>query len=227
MVLVIHQCQVPNPIAAVFVHVLCTPYNHTPVYNVTSCKTIYVECVCLAVTCHLEDHRSHSSDGQAEQDVEKQHQLPNQIPALQVADCLHPALRMWGMDSAGRWQEKNPGIQDEVPGESFPHLVQRTQDHCVELGQEPHGSPRTSPGNHQAVEAGVVWPCHEACHPLQNHHARHRWGRMQRPETMKAGPTTSRTGWRWPSGLLLLPSGPPQWLQKSRDWMSECEGISK
>ena len=42
----------------------------------------------------ISGRHSHSSDGQAEQDVEKQHQLPNQIPAVQVTGCLHPALRV-------------------------------------------------------------------------------------------------------------------------------------
>ena len=56
---------------------------------------------------------------------------------------------------------------------------------CAELGQNPRGSPRTSPGNRQATKAGVVWPRYEASYPLQNHHARHRRGRTQTLETTK------------------------------------------
>ena len=55
------------------------------------------------------------------------------------------------------------------------------------------GSPRTSPGNRQTTEAGVVWPRHEARHPLQNHHARHRRGRTQTRETTKE-PVRQRQG---------------------------------
>ena len=73
----------------------------------------------------------------------------------------------------------------EVPQETSPHLIQRAQDQrqCAEPGQEPGGSPRTSPGNRQATEAGVVWPRHEARHPLKSHQARHRRGRTQTQET--------------------------------------------
>ena len=42
----------------------------------------------------ISGRHSDSSDGQPEPSVEKQHQLPNQIPALQVTGCLHPALRI-------------------------------------------------------------------------------------------------------------------------------------
>jgi len=35
------------------VHVLHTPYNHTWVYRVTSCKATHIQCMCLVVTCHL------------------------------------------------------------------------------------------------------------------------------------------------------------------------------
>ena len=117
----------------------------------------HVECVCLAVTCHMEDHHCHSGDGQAEQDVEKQHQLPNQIRQSRP--------NAWGKFSTCR--------------------TENTRSLTVEPGQEPHGSPRTSPGNHQAVETGMVWPRHESWHPLQNHHARHRQGRMQTWEMTK------------------------------------------
>ena len=34
---------VPREIAAASAHVLCTPYNHAPVYSVTSCKATNVE----------------------------------------------------------------------------------------------------------------------------------------------------------------------------------------
>ena len=45
---------VPCEIAAASAHVLCTPYNHAPVYTVTIRKAIYAgACLCLAVTCHL------------------------------------------------------------------------------------------------------------------------------------------------------------------------------
>ena len=44
----------PRETAAVSAHVLCTPYNHAPVYSVTSFEARYVGCsVCLAITCHL------------------------------------------------------------------------------------------------------------------------------------------------------------------------------
>ena len=139
---------------------------------------------------------------------------------------------MWALDSAGRRQEKNPGIQDQVPEETSP---QRAQDQrlCGACG-----SSRASPGNHHATEVGMVWPCREAWHPLQNH-------RASTPSTEDAGagdderacPTTSRTRQRWPShtcrrspteqlggGRLTSASvlrPPPPWqLQKSRDWMN-------
>ena len=42
---------VPRETAAILAHILCIPYNHAPVYSVTSCKaTMHV---CVAVTCHL------------------------------------------------------------------------------------------------------------------------------------------------------------------------------
>ena len=45
---------VPRQTAAVSAHVLCTPYNHAPIYIVTSLEAIKVGCIlCLAVTCHL------------------------------------------------------------------------------------------------------------------------------------------------------------------------------
>ena len=50
---------VPHETAAASVHVLCTSYNHAPVYSVTSFEATYVVCirlmshVCSAVTCHL------------------------------------------------------------------------------------------------------------------------------------------------------------------------------
>ena len=37
----------------ILMHVLCTPYNHAPVYCVASFNATYVGCMCLAVTCHL------------------------------------------------------------------------------------------------------------------------------------------------------------------------------
>ena len=41
-------------LAAVSAHVLCTPYDHAPVYSVTSCETTFVGCICvIAATCHL------------------------------------------------------------------------------------------------------------------------------------------------------------------------------
>ena len=43
---------VPCETAAVSVHILCTPCNHTPVYSVTLFKAIYVECICMS-SCNL------------------------------------------------------------------------------------------------------------------------------------------------------------------------------
>ena len=39
--------------AAIWAHVLCTPYNHTLVYTITSYTATYVGDMCLAVTCYL------------------------------------------------------------------------------------------------------------------------------------------------------------------------------
>ena len=44
---------VPCETAAVSAHVLCIPYNHAPVFSVTSFEVTYVVWLCLAVTCHL------------------------------------------------------------------------------------------------------------------------------------------------------------------------------
>ena len=38
---------VPHETAAVSTHVLCTPYNHAPVYSVTSFRATYVGCMCV------------------------------------------------------------------------------------------------------------------------------------------------------------------------------------
>ena len=37
---------VPHETAAVLAHILCTPYNHAPVYSVTSFQAIYVAYMC-------------------------------------------------------------------------------------------------------------------------------------------------------------------------------------
>ena len=42
---------VPCETAAVSAYVLCTPYNHTPVYSVTLFKGMCRVHVCLSVTC--------------------------------------------------------------------------------------------------------------------------------------------------------------------------------
>ena len=75
-----------------------------PIFSVIHCVNMYIFLVIFASLCgirwHLQsrnphpDRHSRSSDGQTEQGVEKEHQIPNQIEALQVAGCLHPALRM-------------------------------------------------------------------------------------------------------------------------------------
>ena len=46
---------VPHETAAVSAHVLCTPYNHAPVYSITSCEATCIRRLhmCLDVTCHL------------------------------------------------------------------------------------------------------------------------------------------------------------------------------
>ena len=46
------------------------------------------------------------------------------------AGCLHRALRMWDMDTAGWRLKKDTGVRDQVPEENAPHLVQsqRAQD---------------------------------------------------------------------------------------------------
>ena len=44
---------VPRGTAAVTAHVLCTPYNHAPVYSVNIRSHMHKIHVCLAVTCHL------------------------------------------------------------------------------------------------------------------------------------------------------------------------------
>ena len=44
---------VPGETAAVSAHVLCTPYNHAPVYSVTLFKGKCRVHVCLAVTYNL------------------------------------------------------------------------------------------------------------------------------------------------------------------------------
>ena len=84
--------------------------------------------------------------------------------------CLSPSCSTDVRHGLCWWMTReNPGIRDQVPEETSPYLVQRAQDQwlCTELGQEPRGSSRTSPGNRQATEAGVVWPRHEAAlHPL-------------------------------------------------------------
>ena len=79
-----------------------------------------------------------------------------------------------------------------MPQETSPRLIQRAQDQrqCA----EPSVPPRTSPGNRQATEAGVVWPHYEAWHPLQSHHSRHRRGRTQTWETKKKKPVRQRQG---------------------------------
>ena len=46
-----HGWPVLHKTAAISMHVLCTPYNHAPVYSVTSFKATYIGR--LAVTCHL------------------------------------------------------------------------------------------------------------------------------------------------------------------------------
>ena len=38
---------IPHETAAVSAHVLCTPCNHAPVYNVVSCKATYIGCRCV------------------------------------------------------------------------------------------------------------------------------------------------------------------------------------
>ena len=38
---------VPRETAAVSAHVLCTPYNHAPVYSVISFEATYVGCMCV------------------------------------------------------------------------------------------------------------------------------------------------------------------------------------
>ena len=45
----------PRETAAVQAHVLCTPYNHAPVYSITSCEATCIRRLhmCLDVTCHL------------------------------------------------------------------------------------------------------------------------------------------------------------------------------
>ena len=40
----------PRETAAVSAQVLCTPYNHAPVYKDTA---TFRECMCLVATCHL------------------------------------------------------------------------------------------------------------------------------------------------------------------------------
>ena len=70
--------------------------NGKPLEEVTASSTWEPPCQKMAPgeqNPHPDRH-GHSSDGQAEQGVEKKQQLPNQIPAVQVTGCLHPALRM-------------------------------------------------------------------------------------------------------------------------------------
>ena len=73
--------------------------NGKPLEEVTASSTWEPPCQKMAPAEQNPhpDRHGHSSDGQAEQGMQKQHQLQNQIPALQITGCLHPALRMRGM----------------------------------------------------------------------------------------------------------------------------------
>ena len=44
---------VPREAAAVSAHVLCTLYNHAPIYSVTSSKATYVRCMSCVASCNL------------------------------------------------------------------------------------------------------------------------------------------------------------------------------
>ena len=61
----------------------------------------------------------------------------------------------------------------------------KTNDYVRSLLRSLVGPQEPPPGNCQATKAGVVWSRHEARHPLQNHHARHRRGWTQTRETTK------------------------------------------
>ena len=73
------------------------------------------------------DRHSHSSDGQAEGGVEKQHQLPLKPLKFQLFRSLVVSILLYGCSAGGR-REKNPGIRDQVPEGTFLHLVQRARD---------------------------------------------------------------------------------------------------
>ena len=75
---------------------------------------------------HSHSH-CHSSDGQAEEGVEKQHQLPLKPLKFQLFGSLVVSILLYGCSAGGR-RKKNTGIRDQVPEETFLHLVQRAQD---------------------------------------------------------------------------------------------------
>ena len=67
--------------------------------------------------------------------------------------------------------KKNPGFQNQVPGETSLHLLLGAQDQQLGAAQDqlPCGSTGTSSGNHQEMETCMVQACHTPQQPLQNH----------------------------------------------------------
>jgi len=49
----LQHCLVPCETAADLAHIVCTPYNHAPVYNVILFEATCVGCMCVSVSCQL------------------------------------------------------------------------------------------------------------------------------------------------------------------------------
>ena len=73
--------------------------------------------------CH-----SNSNDGQTVQNMEEQHQLPNQIQALQVTGCLHTPVWLRGLDSPGRHRKANSGLRIQMSEKATEDLVPGPQN---------------------------------------------------------------------------------------------------
>ena len=93
---------------------------------------------------------------------------------------LRSPLQLWNMDSACWLWKKDPGFQNQVPGETSPHVLLGAQDQRLRAEEDWVPSlwvhTRTSSGNSQEMETGIVWACHTPRKLPQNRPSRHLGG---------------------------------------------------
>ena len=82
------------------------------------------------------------------------------------------------MDPACGLSKKDPGLWNQLPEETFSHLLLGAQEQWlgVEQDQLHSGSTGTSSGNCLETETCMVWACYMPEQHLQNHPSGHLWG---------------------------------------------------